>query len=875
MIPQNLYDQVLAIVKSADLDKLTEKKVRRQIEEDNNLETKLFDSEPYKAQLKECLNRALAYVSNGGEEDEYDEEDEDTPNDENDEEDGAPDATASDDDKGDAGSRPETKKVSKRKVISDDEEEDDDQDEEDADLKSKEEKRPSPTKKPKKEGTGSSNATSAKSANTNKPDKSKRELNERDGNTPESAKTTLAKSSKGKVAPTTKSSSDEDVTEKQAKEIDRLKGYVLKCGVRKLWGVEFKGLDGKARIAKLKDILSSLGLTDGRPTLKKCKQIKARREMEQELAGLETSNIISERRGARLSGIGKAPPKLLLEIGVAMQVYEEDEQVVVWVNGIGSYSNSQETYDYFQLPYCAGPNKVLHHHESLAEALLGVNLINSGIDVSFAKNVSKATICSTTVDKRGLELFKYAITQDYWYQMFIDDIPIYEFVGKVLEDDVVALYTKRDFIFKYNTNQIIGVDIEQGNLVQLPVNDGESIDLEFVYSVTWIPTDEPFSTRSKNPIKFFEHKIHWFSIFNSFMMVVFLMGLVIVILLRTLKRDLARYDREEFLLDGDRDFIDEYGWKQIHGDVFRAPGHLTFFSSLLGTGLHLFVIAIAVMVYAATADFQVQNSHTLSAGLFFYALTSTVSGYFSGSYYTKNGGKNWVRLIFVTAGLWPAVLATVVLLVNFLAIAKTSTRAIPFGSMMAVLSIWLFCVFPLCVIGVILGRNWAGNADFPCRVNPIPRPIPDKAWYAEPPMIILLSGLLPFGSIFIEIYYIFTSFWGYKTYYVFGFMLLVFLILVIVTACVSIVSTYFLLNSENHQWNWIAFFASGSTAGYVFLYSIYYFYARTTMHGIFQTSWYFAYTALACFSIFLMLGFVGHFSASRFIRTIYKNLKID
>ena len=30
---------------------------------------------------------------------------------------------------------------------------------------------------------------------------------------------------------------------------------------------------------------------------------------------------------------------------------------------------------------------------------------------------------------------------------------------------------------------------------------------------------------------FFEHQIHWFSIFNSFMMVIFLVGLVLLILM--------------------------------------------------------------------------------------------------------------------------------------------------------------------------------------------------------------------------------------------------------------------------------------------------------------------------------------------------------
>jgi transmembrane 9 superfamily protein 3 len=63
-------------------------------------------------------------------------------------------------------------------------------------------------------------------------------------------------------------------------------------------------------------------------------------------------------------------------------------------------------------------------------------------------------------------------------------------------------------------------------------------------------------------------------------------------------------------------------------------------------------------------------------------------------------------------------------------------------------------------------------------------------------LITLLGGVLPFGSIFIEMYFIFTSFWAYKIYYVYGFMLLVFLILTVVTVCVTVVCTYFTLNAE-------------------------------------------------------------------------------
>ena len=66
-----------------------------------------------------------------------------------------------------------------------------------------------------------------------------------------------------------------------------------------------------------------------------------------------------------------------------------------------------------------------------------------------------------------------------------------------------------------------------------------------------------------------------------------------------------------------------------------------------------------------------------------------------------------------------------------------------------------------------------------------------------------------------------------QVYFVYGFMLLVFLILTIVTVCVTIVGTYFLLNAENYHWQWTAFGMSGSTSLYVFLYSVHYFLYKT------------------------------------------------
>jgi transmembrane 9 superfamily protein 3 len=134
-------------------------------------------------------------------------------------------------------------------------------------------------------------------------------------------------------------------------------------------------------------------------------------------------------------------------------------------------------------------------------------------------------------------------------------------------------------------------------------------------------------------------------------------------------------------------------------------------------------------------------------------------------------------------------------------------------------------------------------------------------------------------------------------------MLLVVLILIIVTICVTIVGTYFLLNAENYHWQWTSFFSAASTAVYVYLYSIYYYNVKTKMSGFFQTSFYFGYTLMFCLGLgtlcgklffctdnmcmakFWMVsidtgcdfdaGAVGYLGSTLFVRRIYRNIKCD
>ena len=53
-------------------------------------------------------------------------------------------------------------------------------------------------------------------------------------------------------------------------------------------------------------------------------------------------------------------------------------------------------------------------------------------------------------------------------------------------------------------------------------------------------------------------------------------------------------------------------------------------------------------------------------------------------------------------------------------------------------------------LGTLVGRSFSKQGDFPCRVNSLERPIPDGKWYTRPLAMAFFTGLLPFGSIFIE-----------------------------------------------------------------------------------------------------------------------------
>ena len=95
-----------------------------------------------------------------------------------------------------------------------------------------------------------------------------------------------------------------------------------------------------------------------------------------------------------------------------------------------------------------------------------------------------------------------------------------------------------------------------------------------------------------------------FSIINSLMIVLFLSGMVAMILLRTLHRDIAKYNevrqtdptpthstRADFFrwvqMALAEEAQEETGWKLVHGDVFRKPPHSQILACSAGSGIQV------------------------------------------------------------------------------------------------------------------------------------------------------------------------------------------------------------------------------------------------------------------------------------------------
>ena len=289
----------------------------------------------------------------------------------------------------------------------------------------------------------------------------------------------------------------------------------------------------------------------------------------------------------------------------------------------------------------------------------------------------------------------------------------------------------------------------------------------------------------------------------------------------------------------------------------------------------VFMMTCTLMVFAVLGFLSPANRGGLmTAMLLLFVFMGSFAGYYSSRLYKMFQGKAWKRNTLLTSLLYPGVMFLIFFVLNLLVWDQGSSAAVPFGTLFAIVVLWFGISVPLAFLGSYFGFK-KDEIKNPVRFNQIPRQVPEQAWYMNPVFSCLVGGILPFGAVFIELFFIMSSIWMHQIYYVFGFLAIVIFILIATCAEITIVMCYFQLCSEDYHWWWRSFFTSGSSALYLFLYSILYFYTKLEIVLRTGTVLYFGYMLIISTSFFLLTGTIGFLACFWFVRVIYGAIKVD
>lgn len=580
------------------------------------------------------------------------------------------------------------------------------------------------------------------------------------------------------------------------------------------------------------------------------------------------------------------------------------------------------SYDYYysKFHFCK-PENVVKQPESLGSVIFGDRIYNSPFKLNMLERKECIPLCSQKIPGEDAKFINKLIKNGFMQNWLIDGLPAgrqvhdsktnTNFYGTGFElgfteitqghtnlDDehknvvhnveVPYLANHYDINIEYHDRgddnyRVVGVTVKPASIKRnspdscqsdadyLSLSETEDNEVHYTYSVRFTKSETVWATRWDKYLHVYDPTIQWFSLINCSIVVVALSSVVLHMLLRALKNDFSRYN--EFNLDNE--FHEDSGWKLSHGDVFRVPPRSLLLSVLVGSGVQLFLMTACSIFFAALGFLSPSSRGSLPTVMFIlYALFGFVGSYTSMAVYKFFKGPFWKVNMLLTPVLVPGGILATILLLNLFLICVHSSGAIPAGTLLFIIVLWFILSIPLSFAGSLIAYKRCHLDDHPTKTNQIARQIPIQPWYLKTIPVSLIAGVFPFASIAVELYFIYTSLWFNKIYYMFGFLLFAFLLLTFTTALVTILTTYHSLCLENWKWQWRSFVIGGcGCAVYVFIHSI--LFTKFKLGGFATVILYLGYSALISVLCCVVTGSIGFLSSMFFIRKIYSSIKVD
>lgn len=188
---------------------------------------------------------------------------------------------------------------------------------------------------------------------------------------------------------------------------------------------------------------------------------------------------------------------------------------------------------------------------SLRETLNGDRLVSAPYKLEFLVEKDSQVLCRKNLTREEVSLFRSVIAKDYYYQMYFDDLPIWGFIGRTMQQEGSDINEYRYFIMNniqfeilYSEDRVIEVHVQTDTNDVSDVTKNMEVDIEFIYSVKWKETNALFEKRMekyKQSSLLPQHmKIHQSTLTNSFATTLVLIGCLLMFYVLVLKKDISK-----------------------------------------------------------------------------------------------------------------------------------------------------------------------------------------------------------------------------------------------------------------------------------------------------------------------------------------------
>ena len=112
-------------------------------------------------------------------------------------------------------------------------------------------------------------------------------------------------------------------------------------------------------------------------------------------------------------------------------------------------------------------------------------------------NVPWRLLCEQQFSREDLQRFAHAIEDDFYFEMFVDDLPMWGYIGEVEGEDLLLgdlekarryLYPHLHFQIGYNSDQLVSVNVSTFPQRKVDITDElDNTEIAFSFSVEWQP----------------------------------------------------------------------------------------------------------------------------------------------------------------------------------------------------------------------------------------------------------------------------------------------------------------------------------------------------------------------------------------------------